>query len=80
MPGGPADKAGLKAGTQQTSIEGLLAGGDLVIAIDGRPVKTFDQLLSYLITHKAPGDTVVLTILRGEETLDITITLDKRPR
>ena len=79
VPGGPADKAGVKAGTKQTSIDGLLAGGDLIIAIDGRPVKTFDQLLSYLITRKAPGDTVVLTILRGEETLDITITLDKRP-
>ena len=80
VPGGPADKAGIQAGTEQTSIEGLLAGGDLIIAIDGRPVTTFDQLLSYLITNKAPGDTVVLTILRGEETLDITITLDKRPR
>ena len=80
VPGGPADKAGLKAGTQQTSIDGLFAGGDLVIAIDGRPVKTFDDLLRYLINSKSPGDTVVLTILRGEETLDITITLDKRPR
>lgn len=80
VPGGPADKAGVKAGTKQTSIDGLLAGGDLIIAIDGRPVKTFDQLLSYLITHKAPGDTVVLTIMRGDETLDITVTLDKRPR
>ena len=80
VPGGPADKAGLKAGTQQTSIDGLLAGGDLVIAIDGRPVKTFDDLLRYLINSKSPGDAVVLTILRGEETLDITITLDKRPR
>ena len=79
-PGGPADKAGLKAGTQQTSIDGLLAGGDLVIAIDGRPVKTFDDLLRYLINSKSPGDTVVLTVLRGEETLDITVTLDKRPR
>ena len=79
-PGGPADKAGIVAGTKQTSIDGLLAGGDLVIAIDGRPVKTFDDLLRYLINHKAPGDTVVLTILRGEETVDITVTLDKRPR
>ncbi len=80
VPGGPADKAGLKAGDTPTSIEGLFAGGDLIIAIDGRPVKTFDNLLRYLLNHKSPGDTVVLTVLRGEETLDITVTLDKRPR
>ncbi|MBV6396586.1 MAG: hypothetical protein HFACDABA_02186 [Anaerolineales bacterium] len=80
VPGGPADKAGIVAGTKQTSIDGLLAGGDLIIAIDGRPVKIFDELLSYLITNKAPGDTVVLTVLRGEEAFDITVTLEKRPR
>jgi len=80
VPGSPADKAGIRAGTKQTSLDGLLAGGDLIIAIDGRPVKTFDQLLSYLITHKAPGETVALTVMRGGETLDITVTLEKRPR
>lgn len=80
VPGGPADKAGIVAGTEQTSIDGLLAGGDLIIAIDGRPVKTFDELLRYLLGNKAPGESVVLTVLRGEETLDITVTLDKRPR
>jgi len=80
IPDGPADKAGIVAGTKQTSIDGLLAGGDLITAIDGRPIKTFDELLRYLLTNKSPGDTIVLTILRGEETVDITITLDKRPR
>ena len=80
VPGGPADKAGIKAGAKQTSLDGLLAGGDLIVAIDGRPVKTFDELLRYLLTHKAPGDTVVLTVMRGDETVDITVTLDKRPR
>jgi S1-C subfamily serine protease len=77
--GGPADKAGIKAGDQPTSITGLLAGGDLIIAIDGNPIKTFDDLLRYLINHKSPGDTVTLTILRGEKKLDIEVTLDKRP-
>ncbi len=78
-PGGPADKAGIKAGDQATSLRGLLAGGDLIVAIDGRDVRTFDEMLSYLITHKGPGETVVLTVLRGEEKTDISITLDKRP-
>ncbi len=77
-PGGPADKAGLKGGTEVTGA-GIPAGGDLITAIDGRPIKTFDELLSYLVKNKAPGDTVVLTVLRGEETLEVTVTLGKRP-
>lgn len=77
--GSPADKAGLQAGNKPTSINGLLGGGDLITAIDGHPVKTFDDLLRYLINNKSPGDTVVLTVLRDEETLEISITLAKRP-
>ncbi|HEX9332641.1 MAG TPA: trypsin-like peptidase domain-containing protein, partial [Anaerolineales bacterium] len=78
-PGGPADKAGIRAGTKTTNIEGLQAGGDIITAIDGQPVATFDDLLSYLTTNKSPGDTVVLTVLRDGQSMDITITLDKRP-
>ncbi len=78
--GGPADKAGIRAGDQPTSIQGLLAGGDLIIAIDGRAIETFDDLLRYLINHKSPGETVTLTILRGETKMDVVITLAKRPR
>ncbi len=79
VPGSPADKAGLRGGSRPTSIEGLQAGGDLIIAIDGRPVKRFDDLLRYLFNHKSPGDTVVLTVLRGDEQIDIQVTLGKRP-
>ena len=77
--GGPADQAGIKAGTQPTSIQDLNAGGDLIVAIDGRPVSQFDDLLAYLIENKSPGDKVVLTVLRGTQKQDITVTLGKRP-
>ena len=77
--GGPADQAGIKAGSTSTGITGLLGGGDLIVAIDGRDVRTFDELLAYLITNKGPGDTVTLTVLRGTEKVDVPITLDKRP-
>jgi S1-C subfamily serine protease len=77
--GGPAEKAGLKAGTQQTSVQGLLSGGDLIVAIDGRPVIQYDDLISYLVTHKSPGDTIVLTVIRGGQKQDIPLTLGKRP-
>jgi 2-alkenal reductase len=77
--GGPADKAGIKAGTTSTSIPNLLGGGDLIVAIDGREVRTFDELLAYLITNKGPGDAVVLTVLRDNKKVDVSITLGKRP-
>jgi 2-alkenal reductase len=79
VPGGPADKAGVKAGTTTTDVQGLLGGGDLIVAIDGKEVRTFDELLAYLITNKGPGDTIVLRVLRGGETKEISVTLDKRP-
>ncbi|PWB68766.1 MAG: trypsin [Anaerolineales bacterium] len=77
--GGPADKAGIRAGTTPTRLQGLNAGGDLIVAFDGKPISTFDQLLSYLIVNKSPGDTVVLTVLRDGQTVDVTITLGERP-
>lgn len=78
-PGGPADQAGIHAGDKPTSIPNLNAGGDLITAIDGRPIRNFDDLLSYLITNKSPGETAILTVLRDGQSMDITVTLDKRP-
>ena len=78
--GGPADKAGIRAGTKPTRIDSLLAGGDLVTAIDGKTIRTFDELISYLVTNKSPGDTVVLTVTRDGKSQDITLTLDARPK
>jgi 2-alkenal reductase len=78
-PGGPADQAGIRGGSQSTNREGLLAGGDVITAIDGQPIATFDALLGYLTTNKSPGDTVVLTILRDGQTMDVTVTLGARP-
>jgi len=78
-PGSPANQAGVRAGTQATSIQGLEAGGDLIIAIDGHTVLHFDDLLKYLFNNKSPGETVVLTVLRGDQQEDLTLTLGRRP-
>jgi len=77
--GGPADQAGIQAGDKPTRFDNLNAGGDLITAFDGKPVSTFDSLLSYLLTSKSPGDAVVLTILRDGQTMDVTVTLGARP-
>jgi len=49
-PGSPADKAGLRGSDRQVEIEGesVPVGGDVVTAINGEPVHTFDDLVAYL--------------------------------
>jgi len=79
VPGSPADKAGLIGGSGQTNSPNLPSGGDLIIAVDGRPVNTFSEMLSYLIANKNPGDEITLTILRGTKEMEVPLTLGKRP-
>ena len=78
-PGGPGEKAGLHGATTATSIQGLNSGGDLVVAVDGKPVQEFNDLMRYIIVNKAPGDTITLTVLRGAQKQDIPLTLGVRP-
>jgi 2-alkenal reductase len=77
--GGPADKAGVKAGTVTTSYQGLNSGGDLIVAVDGQPVITEDDLMRYLLLNKSPGDTITLTVLRGSQKVDLKLVLGSRP-
>jgi S1-C subfamily serine protease len=78
-PGSPADNAGLRDGTRRTDQPGLFGGGDLIIAVDGRPVLVFGDLLSYLMVNKSPGDTITLTIIRDNIEEEVNLTLGKRP-
>jgi 2-alkenal reductase len=88
--GGPAARAGLRAGSVNTDIvlgadtgglRYLPGGGDLVTAVDGRSVKTFDDVLIYLESTKSPDETVTFSVLRpGEGTLQIPVKLGTRPR
>jgi S1-C subfamily serine protease len=77
--GGPADKAGLKAGADPTDYLGLYAGGDLIIAVDGQPVMTFSDFLGYLMTQKSPGDIVTIRFIRNNEEKEVNLTLEVRP-
>lgn len=62
----PADKAGIKK-------------GDIIIEFDGEKIETADDLV-VRVMRKNVGDRVSLTIMRGEQKLNIELTLEERPR
>ncbi|MEE4193863.1 MAG: trypsin-like peptidase domain-containing protein [Anaerolineae bacterium] len=81
--GSPADEAGLIGGQNQVvDYDGqsvnMPVGGDLIIKIDDVDVGVFGDLLSYILLNKAPGDTVMLTIVRNGEILEVPLTLGSR--
>jgi putative serine protease PepD len=61
VPGGPADQAGIEA-------------GDVIVAVDSKPVTDAEELIVAIRSHR-PGDQVTLTIRRGGQTSDVTVTL-----
>lgn len=79
--GGPAEKAGLKAGTKQATIDGnsLTVGGDVIIAINGSRIVNGDDLSTYLEENTLPNQTITITIVRNGSTMDIPVTLGTRP-
>jgi 2-alkenal reductase len=79
---GPAERAGLKGGNQQATVRGIpvRSGGDIIIAIDGDAINSFDEMIAYLAARKQVGQTVTVTVLRGTETLQVPLTLAERPR
>jgi S1-C subfamily serine protease len=80
VPGGPGDKAGLRAGSVRKTFQEQpwRVGGDIVTKIDGQAVDQ-DADLSEGLDDKAPGDTVTLTILRDGDTRDVRVKLGTRP-
>ena len=80
--GGPAERAGLRGGDRQVTVRGIpvRSGGDIITAIDGEAIDSFDEMIAFLAARKQVGQTVTVTLLRGSETLQVSITLDERPR
>jgi len=72
--GGPGDKAGIIAADPNTG-----RGGDLIIALDDQPINSFDDLNSFLSFHASPGQTIAVKVLRGDETVTLSLTLGARP-
>jgi S1-C subfamily serine protease len=80
-PNSPAAKAGLQGSTQSTTIAGqsVPVGGDVIVSINGSPVKTFDDLITYLARNTDVGQKVMLGILRNGKSMTVDLTLSARP-
>jgi putative serine protease PepD len=79
-PGGPADKAGLEAGTVTAQLDGqpIQLGGDIITKIDGTEIRSKNDLTD-AIQSKKQGDKVRLTFVRGEQTKTVEATLAQQP-
>jgi S1-C subfamily serine protease len=78
--GSPADKAGLKGSTGESTfqLQHVKTGGDVVIAVDSKPVFQNNDLSELIALHK-PGDTVKLDVLRDGQHATVDVTLGSRP-
>jgi 2-alkenal reductase len=81
-PNSPADKAGLHGSDREVKIEErqVRVGGDIIVAIDDQPVKSFDDLVTYLAQATEVNQTVTLTVLRQGKEESIKVTLAARPK
>jgi S1-C subfamily serine protease len=79
--GATADLAGVRGATQRLLVRGgyLLVGGDILTAVDDRPIATRDQLTIYLENNKRVGESVTLSIIRDGQPLTLTARLTARP-
>ena len=77
VPGGPADKAGIRGGGDTVAGQ-LVAGGDLIVELDGRKVTNPNDIAAAIADNK-PGDRVPLKFLRGGKEREVVVTLGKRP-
>jgi S1-C subfamily serine protease len=76
VPGGAADNAGLRGGSQRAFLGNtpIMVGGDLIVAIDGKRVEDQQELAQMMNNHRA-GDSVRITIYRGKKKLEVSVVL-----
>jgi S1-C subfamily serine protease len=79
--GGAGDRAGLKAGTNDTVYQGVQVkvGGDAIVAIDGVPVTHAEDVVRIVSERLLPGETATFTVVNGTSRRKVSVKLDDRP-
>jgi S1-C subfamily serine protease len=80
--GGPAAKAGIRGSDRSVSIGNVQVpvGGDIIVAINGKPIADFQELTVYLETETKVGDKVEVTLIRDGQEMKVSVTLAERPQ
>jgi S1-C subfamily serine protease len=78
--GSPAETAGLQGGNREAHVLGrtLETGGDVIVAIDGKPVNGADDVVRFVSFSLRPKDVAVFTIVRHGQRKKIAVTLAER--
>lgn len=81
LPNSPAAAAGLRPSEAmiQFGEELLRVGGDVIITVNGQPMRDVNALVTYIARHGSAGDPVTLEIIREGEFKTVTVILGTRP-
>ncbi len=79
-PGSPAEAARLRGTRETVTVDGqsLPVGGDVIVAMDEWPVRSFEELVAALIRFR-PDETVTLRVIRDGRQREVSLTLGERP-
>jgi S1-C subfamily serine protease len=79
--GSPGDRAGLRGGKGEETFNGQVVtrGGDVIVAIDGRQVRSADDVVRMVGERLLPGQVARFTVLRGGKRLVVRVKLGARP-
>jgi S1-C subfamily serine protease len=78
---GPGREAGLRGGTREVDvlgIQGLATGGDVIVEIDGRPVRSADDVVRIVSFSLEPNDIAVFTVVRNGQRKKVAVTMAER--
>ena len=70
---------GAKLGIPTVHLEAGLRSRDVIVAVDGAPVRNSDELRDALLKHRI-GDTIRLSVQRGEEKLEVQVVAGRHPQ
>jgi len=81
VPSSPAAVAGIRSGDQVVRIGNteIPLGGDIITAINGEPMASFQELIVHLETETQVEDTVEMTLIRSGQEIKVSVTLAERP-
>jgi len=82
VPNSPAEEAGLKPNEIIISpgSNDYISGGDIIISVEGFPIRSMEELLSYMSDNVRPGDQITLEVISfNGQTRDVNISVGSRP-